>query len=131
MELRQNLSDLMTANENEIVTFIFPPYQASLGESIEFSMDELSRQMIQSEHFMDSESWKFKTILDREVKNGEPRMIRALKSKLIEVSPVFKTMFSEAWDKNRIEMNDHINFDGYYYFKHFSRVLFNISGIEL
>ncbi len=59
---------------------------------------------------------------------NETRQIKCSISLLSEVSPVFKTMFSEKWCSQKIiKMDDHVQFDQFLTFKLFIDIIYGLT----
>ena len=95
------IKKLMSASEDEIVTFIFP--------SVLYQPENKNGQM-------HSEM--------------RPKTIRALKSMLADSSPVFEAMFSANWDTNAIKIEDDVEFNQFETFQLFLEVLLDLSSLS-
>ena len=56
--------------------------------------------------------------------------IRAPKSMLMKISPVFEAMFSANWDTNSVEMKDDVKFNQFDTFQLFLEVLFGLTSLS-
>ena len=64
------------------------------------------------------------------VQSRKVRKIKGHKSLLVEVSPVFKTMFSENWDQSEVEMDDPVDFDQCDAFRLFMAVVYELKKLD-
>lgn len=60
-------------------------------------------------------------------KHHEGKVVRCLKSFLVDRSPVFAAQFNETWDKNKVELDDPMMVDEYERFKLFIEVLIKVK----
>ena len=60
---------------------------------------------------------------------NDNKVIRALKSQLVDASPVFERMFRDR-NLNMISMSDEVSFDQYEVFKMFISILHNLSSVS-
>lgn len=113
VELRSEVCKLLLENdEGDIVRFIFPVQdQPDSSEESGQGSDPVPGQKDCDEGI-------------------KVRKIKGYKSFLSKVSPVFKTMFNDQWNKSEYEMNDLVDFDQFEAFKLFMKVVYGLATID-